>query len=134
MYKIYTSVNGYIINIYYGTNIFIDVEYFTSTVTFTYIILHIIFCKIFNILFTKIENGIYKKNDGIIFEEYDRICNEEYRNLQQFLLVINNEGIDEEHKRQFIIKNILPESYFENLKIHLNKDDAQIEENKQMIV
>jgi hypothetical protein len=133
LYKIYTSVNGYIINIYRGINIFTDVEYFTAPLTFIFIILHIIFCKIFNKLFTKIDNGIYKKNDGITFEEYNRICDEEYRNLQAFLSEIETKSTKEE-KIKFIIEEILPKSYFENLKKELNRTDTQIEELYTYIV
>jgi hypothetical protein len=118
----YKSINGYIINIYYGPNIFIDVEYFTAPLTYRYILLHIIFCKIFNKLFTKIENGVYKKKDGITVEEYNHMCDEEYSYLKKIL-----------EEKQLIIE-FLPESYFENLKKIRDKDDEDIEIIKKAMV
>jgi hypothetical protein len=137
--KVYNSLNGYIINIYYNQDIFTNVENSIAPVSILYILLHRMCCELFNILFIKeAEAGVYSKNTSIITytdpdthikTEYEKACDEIYeRNKLSFFEIITNKDTDEEKKYTQIIENYIPR--YSNI---MNEDSQGIVKIKQMV-
>jgi hypothetical protein len=128
LYLLYDSVNGYIINIYYNKGGFTNIVFFMSPVTISYLLLHFIFCNIFNQLFAIIEEGIYKKNDGISQKDYDGICEYEFnRAADAYYRILDDPDIPVEEKRINISRLFNLDIYFTFIKNNKSVDDSYIQ-------